>query len=201
MLTLKSTGPGAPRSVEGASTARTRTPSLPPYFHCALTGGRHTTRVLACTLDSLVRVSRRVRDEDFGGCVVKRRVAACKSNRDRTRELPRMPIADPSHNPIHGSSHGGLPVRCRQACVGGTHTHRPYTPNVDTPAPLLPFWQFQVLVNSLFKVLFIFPSRYLFAIGLMRVFSFRWDLPPTWSCTRKQLDSERRRGGWRTAGV
>ena len=32
---------------------------------------------------------------------------------------------------------------------------------------------FQVLFNSLFKVLFIFPSRYLFAIGLEKIFSFR----------------------------
>ena len=32
--------------------------------------------------------------------------------------------------------------------------------------------------NSLFKVLFIFPSRYLFAIGLLPIFSFRWNLPP-----------------------
>ena len=32
--------------------------------------------------------------------------------------------------------------------------------------------------NSLFKVLFIFPSRYLFAIGLLLLFSFRWNLPP-----------------------
>ncbi len=43
--------------------------------------------------------------------------------------------------------------------------------------------------HSLFKVLCIFPSRYLFAIGLLLIFSFRWNLPPTLSCTRKQLDS------------
>ena len=43
--------------------------------------------------------------------------------------------------------------------------------------------------HSLFKVLFIFPSRYLFAIGLWSLFSFRWNLPPTLSCTLKQLDS------------
>ena len=55
--------------------------------------------------------------------------------------------------------------------------------------PLLPFQQFQVLFNSLFKVLCIFPSRYLFAIGLPRVFSFRWNLPPSLSCNPKQLDS------------
>jgi hypothetical protein len=53
----------------------------------------------------------------------------------------------------------------------------------------LPFQQFQALFNSLFKVLFIFPSRYLFAIGLLPVFSFRWNLPPTLSCSPKQLDS------------
>ena len=49
--------------------------------------------------------------------------------------------------------------------------------------------QFHALLNSLFKVLFNFPSRYLFAIGLVAIFSFRWSLPPTLSCTHKQLDS------------
>ena len=49
--------------------------------------------------------------------------------------------------------------------------------------------QFQALFNSLFKVLCIFPSRYLFAIGLSPVFSFRWNLPPTSSCNPKQPDS------------
>ena len=57
--------------------------------------------------------------------------------------------------------------------------------------PSLPFQQFQVLFNSLFKVLFIFPSRYLFAIGLPPIFSFRWNLPPTLSCNPKQLDSSK----------
>ena len=55
--------------------------------------------------------------------------------------------------------------------------------------PSLPFQQFQALFNSLFKVLCIFPSRYLFAIGLPPVFSFRWNLPPALSCNPKQLDS------------
>src|ERR1700747_1699100 len=52
-----------------------------------------------------------------------------------------------------------------------------------------PFQQFHALFNSLFKVLFIFPSRYLFAIGLSPVFSFRRNLPPILSCIPKQLDS------------
>ena len=45
--------------------------------------------------------------------------------------------------------------------------------------------------NSLFKVLFIFPSRYLFAIGLLPLFSLRRNLPPILSCNPKQLDSLR----------
>ena len=49
--------------------------------------------------------------------------------------------------------------------------------------------QFHVLLNSLFKVLFNFPSRYLFAIGLVLIFSLRWSLPPTLGCTPKQPDS------------
>ena len=53
------------------------------------------------------------------------------------------------------------------------------------------FQQFQALFNSLFKVLCIFPSQYLFAIGLPPVFSFRWNLPPALSCTPKQLDSSK----------
>ena len=55
----------------------------------------------------------------------------------------------------------------------------------------VPFQQFQALFNSLFKVLCIFPSRYLFAIGLPPIFSLRWNLPPTLSCNPKQLDSSK----------
>src|SRR6476659_6591612 len=53
----------------------------------------------------------------------------------------------------------------------------------------LPSQQFQALFNSLFKVLFIFPSRYLFAIGLSPIFSLRRDLPPILGCIPKQPDS------------
>ena len=62
---------------------------------------------------------------------------------------------------------------------------------------MVPSQQFQALFNSLFKVLFIFPSQYLFAIGLPPVFSLRWNLPPALSCNPKQLDSVGRpsRGG------
>ena len=51
--------------------------------------------------------------------------------------------------------------------------------------------RFHVLVHSLFKVLFNFPSRYLFAIGLGVIFSLTWSLPRALSCTPKQLDSRK----------
>ena len=49
--------------------------------------------------------------------------------------------------------------------------------------------RFHVLLNSLFKVLFNFPSRYLFAIGLVAIFSLGWSLPPSLGCIPKQPDS------------
>jgi hypothetical protein len=49
--------------------------------------------------------------------------------------------------------------------------------------------RFHALLNSLSKVLFNFPSRYLFAIGLVVVFSLRWSLPPALGCNLKQPDS------------
>ncbi|PHT26942.1 hypothetical protein CQW23_33451 [Capsicum baccatum] len=49
--------------------------------------------------------------------------------------------------------------------------------------------QFQALFDSLFKVLFIFPSWYLFAIGLSPVFSLGRNSPPDLGCIPKQPDS------------
>ena len=54
--------------------------------------------------------------------------------------------------------------------------------------------------DSLFKVLFIFPSRYLFTIGLSYIFSFRWNLPPTLGCNPKQPDSLKARRTHGTLG-
>ena len=50
-------------------------------------------------------------------------------------------------------------------------------------------------MNSLFKVLFNFPSRYLFSIGLATVFSLRWSLPPSLGCILKQPDSGKTQSG------
>lgn len=44
-------------------------------------------------------------------------------------------------------------------------------------------------LDSLFRVLFNFPSRYLLSIGLVVIFSLRWSLPPALGCSTKQPDS------------
>ena len=56
-----------------------------------------------------------------------------------------------------------------------------------------------VLFNSRFKVLFIFPSRYFFGIGLVPLFSFRWSLLLALGCIPKQPDSWKVPRGARTA--
>lgn len=66
---------------------------------------------------------------------------------------------------------------------------RPPAARARRRRPTLPSRRFQALLHSLFKVLFIFPSRYLFAIGLPPLFSLRRRLPPTWGCIPKQPDS------------
>lgn len=79
----------------------------------------------------------------------------------------------PRPEPIGGPV--ARPFRIRPGRIAGPHP--------------LPSRQFQALFDSLFKVLFIFPSRYLFAIGLSPVFSLGRNLPPDWGCIPKQPDS------------
>ena len=128
-------------------------------------------------LDSLVRVSRRVgplqlqprswhaRHPEVQGAAKPRpkaRWAAAESE-----EMARL-LAGLEPIVLPGSSHearSGAPER--YAC----------------------FQRFHVLFHFLFKVLFIFPSRYLFAIGLSQIFSFGRTLPPGWRCSPKQHDS------------
>ncbi|KAL4554393.1 hypothetical protein LXL04_039403 [Taraxacum kok-saghyz] len=81
--------------------------------------------------------------------------------------------------PVHAPSRSAdrlTPFHIRPGRIAGPHS--------------LPSRQFQALFDSLFKVLFIFPSRYLFAIGLTPVFSLGRNLPPYWGCIPKQPDSQ-----------
>ena len=100
--------------------------------------------------------------------------------RRRRPEAPRAPGLRPPARPttVHAPSRSAdqqEPFRIRPVRVASPHP--------------LPSRQFQALFDSLFKVLFIFPSRYLFAIGLSPVFSLGRSLPPDLGCIPKQPDS------------
>ncbi|KAJ8353704.1 hypothetical protein SKAU_G00212710 [Synaphobranchus kaupii] len=120
-----------------------------------------------------------------------------------TSHLPLGPFqADPE--PVAAHRRGGNCARRGTGPAGGrsregirTAPARPTWPaELNPPGGLRgphPFTsqRFHALLNSLFKVLFNFPLRYLSTIGLVPVFSLRWSLPPALGCIPKQPDSEK----------
>ena len=61
--------------------------------------------------------------------------------------------------------------------------------SLTTLIPIAWFTTISGTFNSLFKVLFTFPSWYLFAIGLEEILSFRWNLPPNLRTRPRVRDS------------
>ena len=133
----------------------------------------------------MVRVSRRVGYSHFVRRLSRRR-------RRSSARRARRSITPPEGGYLSGGRLPRGPNRCGPAAGHKERSHG--TPkNATQPHWLqsLPSQRFQALFNSLFKVLCIFPSRYLFAIGLSPIFSFRRNLPPALSCSPKQLDSSK----------
>ena len=134
-------------------------------------------------LDSLVRVSRRVADNHYASILAEARTSPGRRRiARRAITLPREPHSRrlcPARPDDAGLPTASRPVR------------RPAEHRRQVWLHALPFQQFHVLFNSLSKVLFIFRSLYLCAIGLQPVFSFRRHLPPILSCIPKQLDSSK----------
>jgi hypothetical protein len=145
--------------------------------------------------------------------VERRATAETANNRRPVRDKPPATCQLPAFRPSRFRCPTGCGVlRTRDKCVGRDGYARSNGPLKGCPARFFrparpprqtessrhrisrahPFTseQFHVLLNSLFKVLCNFPSRYLFAIGLTAVFSLRWSLPPDWGCTPKQPDSQ-----------
>ena len=125
-----------------------------------------TTQTLANMLDSLVRVSRRVVYNHYASVraearssVQAGRIAPPAIRRPEGRYIPEA--FDRPPKPTLARPRGSTPGRS------------PAEPHERVWLQALPFQQFHVLFNSLFKVLFIFRSLYLCAIGLRPVFSFR----------------------------
>src|ERR1051325_6932637 len=138
--------------------------------------------------DSLVRVSRRV---EWGAHRPTPGARKCRST-PKQRALPSTIVMmtsprafqQPRLGPPSQSASVYVPSRLADR-------HKPFhirPRHIAGPHPL-PSRQFQALFDSLFKVLFIFPSRYLFAIGLSPIFSLGRNLPPDWGCIPKQPDS------------
>ncbi|KAF7114874.1 hypothetical protein RHSIM_RhsimUnG0072300 [Rhododendron simsii] len=139
--------------------------------------------------DSLVRVSRRVewgtRRPTPGARSCQRHAETARAvyhnySDDVSTGMNNNPGLDRQCNPHRSTPRvewrtGLSPFHIRPRCIASPHP--------------LPSRQFQALFDSLFKVLFIFPSRYLFAIGLSPVFSLGRNLPPDWGCIPKQPDS------------
>ena len=117
-------------------------------------------------LDSLVRVSRRVAYNHYASILAEARSSVpvgCIAPRAIT--LPEEP-----------HSQGLYPTTETDAGLS-TAEYTGEKPRMIDGAQVwlqaLPFQQFHVLFNSLSKVLFIFRSLYLCAIGLWPIFSFR----------------------------
>ena len=65
------------------------------------------------------------------------------------------------------------------ACADAAcHHHSAQQSHLETLVPFASLSAISGTFNSLSKVLFTFPSRYLFSIGLRPIFSFRGKLPP-----------------------
>ena len=79
---------------------------------------------------------------------------------------------------VRNTTHVQIKTR-RNTCVETTSHH--ISTQQSYQETLVPFASLSAIsgtFNSLFKVLFIFPSWYLFAIGFEPIFSLRWNLPP-----------------------
>ncbi|KAI3670586.1 hypothetical protein L2E82_53826 [Cichorium intybus] len=121
-----------------------------------------------------------------GSTQVYRRDGACSTTIDATaspRAYRQLGLWPPHQSaPVHAPSRSAdrlSPFHIRPGRIAGPHS--------------LPSRQFQALFDSLFKVLFIFPSRYLFAIGLTPVFSLGRNLPPYWGCAFPNNPTRRQR--------
>ena len=138
--------------------------------------------------DSLVRVSRRV---EWGAHRPTPGARKCRSTPNQ-RALPSTIVMMTSPRAFQ-QPRLGPPSQSASVNVSSrlADRHKPFhirPRHIAGPHPL-PSRQFQALFDSLFKVLFIFPSRYLFAIGLSPVFSLGRSLPPDLGCIPKQPDS------------
>ena len=86
-------------------------------------------------------------------------------------------------------THVRIRTHCNPCGETASHHHSEQQFHQDTLVPFASLSAISGTFNSLFKVLFTFPSWYLFAIGLEPIFSFRWNLPPNLRSNPEERDS------------
>ena len=165
--------------------------------------------ILAYKWDSLVRVSRRANltyphrlvshpIQPPGGTLSISNVAALQSSDGSEQRLDgATPHEEVPHHLSFASPFSSIVSRLPSVShTPGSHQHPPLWLRHQCPEVcFLVLDQITSIsttsnsFDSLFRVLFIFPSQYLFAIGFPSLFSLRWSIPPILSCTLKQLDS------------
>ena len=103
-----------------------------------------------------------------------------------TRPAPDRNAERPGPTPSLASRDSILPLSFAQ--LGGRSCHRSASRRIN-------FYRFRPndfkSFDPLFKVLFIFPSQYLFAIGFPHIFSLRRSLSPAWCTSIKVHDSSK----------
>ena len=98
----------------------------------------------------------------------------------------------PTFGRLHRSNF--LPCLCGVAAPSGLTLSTPLRlSSGSAPSSTILLYRFLLngfrSFNILSKLLFIFPSQYLFAIGFPHIFSLRRSLSPAWGCNIKQPDS------------
>jgi hypothetical protein len=148
---------------------------IPTSFSFLAPLGLYSQR-LTHALHSLVRVSRRGDFEHFVRVLKQRLNGICcfrtsislKQDEEELLLTAHSPTLLPKTKSTRTVYGGANPSSCKESNSPQTHCSKTVTLQTISSS-----------FDSLFRVLFIFPSRYLFAIGLSSVFSFRWNLPPT----------------------
>ena len=86
-------------------------------------------------------------------------------------------------------THVQIKTRCNTCVETAGHHISTQQSHQETLVPFASLSAISGTFNSLFKVLFTFPSWYLFAIGLEPIFSFGWNLPPALRSNPEERDS------------
>ena len=119
----------------------------------------------------------------LGPCFKTGRLQPLRQHPSRSADLTRVaPYCAKGYNTPRGELHSQSLYPAVPGDAGlqtmSRPVRRPAEHRRQVWSQALPFQQFHVLFNSLSKVLFIFRSLYLCAIGLWPIFSFRRNLPP-----------------------